>query len=395
MSVMGSTALVVFWLCAFLIVYTYLLYPGILFCAYCVAQIRSDLRFLAQRGNRRSRNLDRRALPGVSVIVPAHNEEKDLPAKIANLDEIDYPAEKLQFIFVSDGSEDRTAEILGEINDPRVEVHILSQRGGKASALNYAVERARHEILVFSDSTTLLTSNAIATLARHYVDPTVGAVCGSLQFQGNAVSQQTEGVYWKYESMIRLMEARLGATMTASGALFALRKECFEPLSQRTIIDDFVLPMRARKRGFRVLYDPEAIAIEFAASSVAGEFTRRVRLAMGSFRALPEFLRIRLRGFSLVAFLSHKLLRWVLPFLLIGVLCSNLFLLESAFFRYTLAMQGVFYFWALLGALMHDRLRKIPYALIAYFLLAMNMAFLVGFARCFSNRKEAAWQTVR
>ncbi|HSM76700.1 MAG TPA: glycosyltransferase family 2 protein [Bryobacteraceae bacterium] len=395
MSTLHTIALAIFWICTFLILYTYLLYPAVLFCFYCVAQIRSDLGFLARRGNRRSRNLVSSELPGVTMIVPAHNEEKDLPAKIANLSDIDYPQDKLQVIFVSDGSIDRTGEILRSIQDPRVEVYCLPERGGKASALNFATSKAVHEILVFSDSTTLLTPDAVSTLARHFVDPTVGTVCGSLQFQGNAVSQQTEGVYWKYESIIRLMEARLGATLTASGALFALRKECYEPLSQRTIIDDFVIPMRARKRGFRVLYDPEAIAIEFAAPSVAGEFARRVRLAMGSFRALPEFLKIRLRGFSLIAFLSHKLLRWILPFLLIGALAANLFLLDSAFYRYGFFLQALFYVWALLGVVLHDQLRKVPYALIAYFLLAMNMAFLVGFARCFYGRKEATWQTVR
>jgi biofilm PGA synthesis N-glycosyltransferase PgaC len=152
--------------------------------------------------------------------------------------------------------------------------------------------------------------------------------------------------------------------------------------------------MNARGLGYRVLYDPEAVATDFAADSISGEFARRVRLAVGSFRALPDFLKFRMTGFTPVAFFYHKLLRWILPFLLIGLLASNLFLLDSWFFRILFAGQLCFYSWAMLGLLLHTRLRGIRYVLIGYFVLAMNLAFLVGFFRSFSNRRAATWQRV-
>jgi len=222
----------------------------------------------------------------------------------------------------------------------------------------------------------------------------VGVVCGGLEFQRTSESRETEGVYWKYESMLRLMEARLGATLTASGALFALRRAAFRPLDPRTVIEDFVIPMNARSLGYAVLYDPEATAIEFAASSVSGEFTRRVRLAVGSFRALKGFLMAGLDGFTGIAFVSHKLLRWVLPFLLIALLVSNAFLLNKSLYRAALFGQLLFYLWACVGFVFRHRLQRVRYALIGYFLLAMNMAFLVGFFRFVAGREDGVWQRV-
>lgn len=141
----------------------------------------------------------------------------------------------MQILVVSDGSTDATNEILKNIPDPNVEVIFLPQRSGKATALNQGVLRARHEILVLSDASTLFAPDAVRNLARHFTDPSVGAVCGALRFHASSESQQTEGLYWKYESMIRLMEGRLGATLTASGAVYALRRKAYLPLDSKTI----------------------------------------------------------------------------------------------------------------------------------------------------------------
>jgi cellulose synthase/poly-beta-1,6-N-acetylglucosamine synthase-like glycosyltransferase len=219
-------------------------------------------------------------------------------------------------------------------------------------------------------------------------------VCGAVEFKGSAESRQTEALYWKYESALRLMEGRLGATLTASGAFYALRRECYRPPSTHTLIEDFVIPMNARNLGYRVLYDPEAVAVDFAADSVAGEFARRVRLAMGSFRALPQLIHARMSGFTFIAFVSHKLLRWMVPFLLIGLLASSLLAASDRFCRLCLIGQLIFYLWGAAGLVFRNRLRRIRYALVAYFVLAMNMAFLVGFVRSLTNRQESTWQRV-
>src|SRR5439155_5431425 len=144
--------------------------------------------------------------------------------------------------------------------------------------------------LVFSDGSALFDRNAIPCLVRHFQDPAVGVVCGALEFTRTLESERTDGVYWGYESMMRLMEARLGVTLGASGAIYALRCECYFPLAPNTIMDDFLIPMTARHAGYRVLYDPEARATDVAASSVAGEFARRVRVAAGSYRILGSLL---------------------------------------------------------------------------------------------------------
>jgi cellulose synthase/poly-beta-1,6-N-acetylglucosamine synthase-like glycosyltransferase len=383
-----------FWICFFLVVYTYLLYPVVLFLAYSLSQMVRDWRYLTGRRDRRTSPRNKEGLPRVSFLIAAYNEESCLPGKLKNLRELAYPADKLEVIIVSDGSTDRTNEILRGAEDPKLRVMILPERGGKANALNQAVAAARHEVLVFSDAATLFAPDAVANLVRHFVDPSVGVVCGALQFEGTDESKQTDGVYWTYESMLRLMEARLGATLTASGAIYALARAAYQPLPPGSVLEDLLIPMNARKQGYRVLYDPEAVGTEFAASTVGGEFTRRVRLAVGSFRALGELIRIPLRGFTMLAFVSHKLLRWAVPFLLIGMLASNVLLVNHSYYGVALAGQVIFYLWAALGYLFRDRMKRLRFGLVGYFLLAMNLAFLVGFFRYLLGRQEVTWQRV-
>ena len=384
----------IFWACLFLIAYTYVFYPIVLFIVYVLSQVRRDWKYLTGRRSRRASALTPEQLPAVTLIVPAYNEQAALPDKILNLYEIDYPAAKLETIFVSDGSTDRTNEILSSVPDPQIEVILLPKRKGKSEALNVAVSHAHHDILIFSDASTLFAPDAVKNLTRHFSDANVGIVCGALEFERTSESKQTEGIYWGYESMLRLMEARLGATLTASGALLALRRAAFRPLDSETIIEDFVIPMNARNLGYSVHYDPEATATELAASSVAGEFTRRVRLAVGSFRALKGFLTTGLDGFTGIAFVSHKLLRWVLPFLLIALLVSNVFLIEKSLYRAVFVGQLLFFLWAWMGFIFRRRVHGVRYALVGYFLLAMNLAFLVGFLRFVTGREEGVWQRV-
>jgi cellulose synthase/poly-beta-1,6-N-acetylglucosamine synthase-like glycosyltransferase len=381
-----------FWICLFLVLYTYFFYPILLFGAYSLSQMRRDWRYLGWRADRRTKSIEVSQLPPVSMIVAAYNEEVVLPAKIKDCRESDYPADKLELVFVSDGSVDRTNQILTDLDDQNARTILLTERNGKASAINRGVALAQSDILIFSDAATLFAPDAIRKLVRHFSDPSVGVVCGALQFQASEESRQTEGVYWKYESMLRLMEGRLGATLTASGAIYAIRRSCFVELAKDTILEDLMIPMQARKERFRVVYDPEAVAIDFAASSVAGEFTRRVRLAVGSFRALGYLLRIPLRGFALLAFVSHKLLRWIVPFLLLSMLASSCLLLSFPLYRAVLVTQVIFYLWAAIGYLFERQASKVRFGLLGYFWLAMNLAFLVGFWRFLFSQRDATWQ---
>jgi poly-beta-1,6-N-acetyl-D-glucosamine synthase len=375
----------IFWACLFLVIYTYVLYPGVLFVASSIVGLGRRGRTAPEAG----------ALPPVSMVIPAYNEERHLPAKLANLAALQYPRDRLEILFVSDGSTDATNEILERAAAGGFVTFLpLPTRGGKSSALNQAVGRARHDILVFSDAATLFAPDAVSKLVRHFADPRVGVVCGALQFQASAESRQTEGLYWRYESLLRLMESRIGVTLTASGAIYALRRECFVPLAADTLVEDLVVPMTARRLGFRVLYDPQARGTDYAASTVAGEFARRVRIATGSFRALGGLLRGPLDPVTAFAFVSHKLLRWTLPFLLIGMLVTSVALLDSPLYRALFALQVLFYAWGLVGYLFRPRIQGIRFALVAYYLLAMHLAFLVGFVRYLSGRREIEWRQV-
>src|SRR5437868_396700 len=389
-----SVARITFWICAFLVVYPYVVYPMLLFFAYSLTQVWRDLVYLTGRRGRRTLSPAPDELPAVSIIVPAHNEEQVLPQKIENLRRLDYSLDRMQIIFVSDGSTDNTARILRETEDRNFECVLLSERLGKANALNQAVARARNPILIFCDASTLFEPDAVKKLVRHFSDRQVGAVCGALRYQGTPEARQTEGVYWRYESTLRMMEARLGAILNASGAIYALRRECYPQLSQSTILDDFMIPMKAREMGFAVLYDPEALALEFAASNVSGEFTRRVRLAMGSFRAFGRLVRVPLRGFTPFALLSHKLLRWAVPFFLIGLLVTSIILSAYPLYRVALAAQIAFYIWAGLGFFFYEGMRRMRYGVVPYYLFAMHLAFLIGFIRCVFGSEKAAWQKV-
>ena len=383
-----------FWTCAALVAYTYALYPAVLFVAYAAAQVRRDLRYLTGPVERRRAAPRRPDLPRVSLVVPAFNEEAVLHGKLENIRALEYPRHALEVVIVSDGSADRTNAILAAASADGIRSVVLHERQGKAAAINAGVAASRHEVLVFSDASTLFAPDAVLKLVRHFAEPRVGVVCGSLRFQGNDVHRQTEGLYWRYESALRLMEARLGATLTASGAIYAVRRSAFETLATDVVIDDFVIPMSARRLGYRVLSDPEAHATELAAASVEDEFTRRVRLAMGSFRALTGFLSVPLDAVTYLAFVSHKVLRWILPLLLGGLLLASALLSGRPFYRAVLAIQAAFYVWAGFGWLFRQRLQNVRYALVGYFLVAMHLAFVVGFMRVVAGQHGVRWKRV-
>lgn len=384
-----------FWTCFLLVAHTYLLYPLLLFAASSAIQLRRDWQYLTRRRDRRRIPSEPLDPPEVTLIIPAFNEERYLPAKLANLREMDYPKDALDIVFVCDGSTDRTGAILRDAEGGNIRVIHLPERGGKANAINQAVASARHGLLVLSDAATLFAPDAVKKLVRHFTDPRVGVMCGALQFQANAESQQTEGVYWRYESMLRLMESRLGVTLNASGAIYAMRRECFVPIPTDTLVEDLVVPLGVRRRGFRVGYDPEATAVDFAPTTVGGEFTRRVRIATGSFRALGEIIAARLDPLTAFAFLSHKLLRWFLPFFLAGMLAASAALAASPLYRALLVFQLLFYAFGLAGFLFRQRLRGVRYVLVPYYLLAIHLAFLVGFVRFLIGSDTAEWRRVQ
>ncbi|MGH9488632.1 MAG: glycosyltransferase [Terriglobales bacterium] len=382
-----------FWCACTLVAYTYLGYPLLLFLASSAAELRRAWRRLRDGMPAASPAPDA-SWPAVSIIVAAHNEEAELPHLLSCLRHLDYPRERLELVLVSDGSDDGSEAYLAAQPDAWIRC-VRQPRQGKAAALNTGVAAAHHTLLVLMDASTRPQPGTLRQLVRHFADPQVGVVCGALRFVHPGNSQSTEGAYWSFECLLRLMEGRLGATLTASGALYAVRKACFPPLRATAWIEDFLVPMHARQTGLRVLYDPEAWAWETAAASVGGEFRRRQRLAIGSFRALPALWRTRLNWVTRWALVSHKLLRWSVPFLLLAALASNLALWPVAPYRLLLLLQLAGYGLACAAA---SGLRLTCHWRLAqglYFFLAMNAAFLCGFVRFVFDREETAWQQVR
>jgi hypothetical protein len=260
-------------------------------------------------------------------------------------------------------------------------VHLsAAARAGKTSVLNRCIPAARGEIVVLSDANTRIEPGALRALVRHFEDAEVGAVCGRLQLYNPTRAEYEESAYWKYESWLKALEGKQGAVVGANGGLYAIRRDLFSRLPPSTIVDDFVIPLRMLDQGYRVLYEPEALASEETTEDYGREFGRRARIAAGNFQSLglvPGLLS-PLRGFPAFAFWSHKVLRWCAPALMLVALAANVALLDEPFYRFTMAAQVGFYALALLGsvAVGPSFVRRI--AGVPYYFVTMNLAIAVA-----------------
>ena len=381
-------AQVLFWLALSLVVNTYVIYPIFVF---LVGMIRI----------RKQRSYAYSNLPTVTVVVSVYNEETVIEDKLKNHEASDYPAEKVSFLFGSDGSTDSTNEVLRRCHGENVVPHLFSRRRGKAAVLNDLVNESQSEIVIFSDANTSFRPDTVRMLVQPFADPTVGAVCGELVVVSD--SQTTGGfgerLYWKLENMLKTGESRISSTLGATGAVYAIRKSLFVPLPLgKVVMDDFIIPMGVLKRGFRIVYNPDAVAYERPTNSVGGEFRRRIRIAAANFNGISEYssLLTPRKGFVAFALWSHKLLRWVVPFLFLIVLGSTAFAARtSPFFLLVLWVEIAFLFMAFLGFVL-DRL-KINAGIFGmpYYFVAINCALIVGFIRYLFGSQQPTWEIVR
>ncbi len=387
-----------FWGTAFVLLHTYFFYPIVLMALDAVYQAFGNLRYIRSGDERRKPRATHLA-PQVSLVVAAYNEEACIAEKVRNSLALDYPSERFEVLIGSDGSTDRTNEIVAECSDPRVRLSV-ADRAGKTAVLNRCIPHAKGEIIILSDANTLIDPAAIKKLVRHFRNPDVGAVCGKLKLYNPKVKGYEESAYWTYESLIKFYEGKRGAVMGANGGLYAIRRTLFRPLSPGTIVDDFVIPLRILENGYGVLYDPEAVAWEETTEDYAREFGRRARIAAGNFQSLRMVPRLLLptAGFRAFAFWSHKVLRWCAPAFMAVALGSNAFLLnDGPLYWVTFFAQLAFYGLAFIGR----RTRNVPGILrkaasIAYYFVTMNLAMAVGFWRFVRGSQRAAWErTVR
>lgn len=383
---------VTFWSCAGLIAYTYVVYPCLVFLVAGLVQWWTDLRFALARGDRRP---ELRALPPqVSLVFCAYNEEAVIEGKMRNCAALDYPEAKLEILIGCDGCTDRTAELAKAAALSNAQVFVYPERSGKPAVLNRLLEQARGDLVVFSDANTMLDSKAVACLARRFVDPAVGCVCGNLRILPATGGSRTESLYWRLEVLLKFMESRLGLLLGANGGIYAIRRVLYSPLPRQGIIDDFLVAMRVRELGHRVVFDPEAVATESAAAGVTAEFRRRIRIGAGNFHALRPTASLLSPTAGRIAFSywSHKVLRWLVPFALPTALFSAILLARDPFYGAVAAAGLVFVALAFAGWVLEARRIRWKPVSLPYYVASMNVALLLGFVRFLSGRQTAVWE---
>ena len=385
---------VTFWTCAALVLYTYAAYPAVVW-------------FLSRLFGRAPRPPAAHDgdLPTVTLLIAAHNEEAVIAARLDNALGADYPSDRYQVVVASDGSSDGTATVVSRYSDRHVRLLDYKTRRGKASVLNIAMAEVDCELVLLSDANTHLEPGAVRRLARWFADPAVGAVCGRLVLTDPATGANADGLYWKYETFLKKCESRLGALLGSNGAIYAIRRKSYVPIPGDTIVDDFVIPLLAKLRagaeavpgaatGYQIIYDDEAVATEETAPDVGAEFRRRARIGAGGFQAIVLLRRLLHPGQGWVAFtfFSHKVLRWLCPFFLIGLLLASGLLWEHRFYRYALAAQITFYAAAQIPEHLPTRLKFLKPLRLATLFTNMNLALLVGFCRWLRGAQKGTWE---
>jgi cellulose synthase/poly-beta-1,6-N-acetylglucosamine synthase-like glycosyltransferase len=387
-----SLAEVVLWASIGAIAYTYLGYPALLVAYAALRQLRSDWAYLFAGESRRRRTPER--LPSVAVVVAAYNEERHIGERIRNLLELDYPPESLRIYIGSDCSSDATVAIATSMTTDRVVVAPFATRRGKPSVVNDLVARTSEDIVVFTDANTRFAPDAVRRIVRRFDEQSVGCVSGELRLVASSGAENQDHIYWRYERFLKFFEARAGILLGANGGIYAVRRALYVPVPPNTVVDDFWISFDIVRRGYRCDYDPEAVAYEHVPERIADEFGRRVRIGAGNFQALREFYALLSprRGMVAVAFLSHKVLRWFVPHLMISAACANVLLLDSPFYAVFAAAQVAFYGVAAIGYRM-GKSGPVPLPLrLPLFFVSMNIALLRGFVRYLSGKVGGTWE---
>lgn len=337
-------------------------------------------------------------LPTVTILISALNEADIIRARLENLLAVDYPQDKLETVIASDGSTDQTCAIVrsyAETYPGRIRLLDYPERRGKSTVLNTALQQLRSDIIIFSDANTMFDSQAALHLTRWFQDASIGVVCGQLHLQDAATGKNVDGLYWRYENMLKDCEGRLGALLGANGAIYAMRRTMFVPIPGDTIVDDFVTPLVSKLRfKHRIIYDIEAVATEETAPDIEGEFRRRCRIGAGNFQSLARLWRLLLpvQGWTSFVFFSHKILRWFCPAFLVLALVSNIGICDQPIYQWLLVGQIVFYLVAYRGQQLSKGTFSSRVVQLMTMFVAMNMALAVGFWRWVMGRQQGTWQ---
>ncbi len=375
-------AKIVFWLCGALIVYSYLGYPVAL----------TILSFFISVTPKR----DETYTPKVTLLIMAYNEEGCIREKIENAFATDYPLKKLEIIVASNGTTDRTDEIVREYHDRGVKL-LSYKEAGKTNAENLSIPKARGEIVVLSDANSIYESDAIRKMVSYFADERVGVVAGRLRYvSSKTMTGKGESLYWNYDGIVKTLESKLGKTLVAHGGTMAFRKKLYEPID-KALTEDFILPIRLIGKGYLHIYEPAAVIMEKAAEKGKDEYERKRRIVTQGARSFFTLMRELPLSQPLVIFelISHKFLRWIVGVFMVGVLTSNLFLLGDNFYFVIFILQIAFYLAALTGYLFEKKGIKVKLLYIPYFFCLVNAAAISGIINMLFGGKLSSWEKAK
>jgi cellulose synthase/poly-beta-1,6-N-acetylglucosamine synthase-like glycosyltransferase len=381
----------VLWICCFIVFYNY---AGYAIIAYVINLFKK----------KKNLGSSRPFYPTVSFIVAAFNEEDCIEKKIQNSFEQVYPSDRIEYIFITDGSTDSTPDIIEKY--PQIQLLHSNLRLGKSAALNRAVNAAKNDILLFSDANTFLNPEATQKIAGHYLDITVGGVAGEKKVMTPENDKEnigaSEGLYWKYESFLKKLDSDFYSVVGAAGELFSVRKELYEIVPAEVVLDDFIISMKVAQKGFRIIYEPQAYAMELPSFSIKDEKKRKVRIAAGGFQAmamLPEALAFwKHPGLSFL-YISHRVLRWTLsPLCLILAFISSYILsryVPNPIYKVIFLLQVAFYVGALIAYLSPTVTKYLKILKLPYYFIFMNISVIQGFFRFLRKKQPSTWEKVK
>lgn len=394
---MVITLKIIFWLCLALVVYTYVGYGAVL---YIILKVKN---IFFRRETTPILPLDPQLLPDVTLMICAYNEADVIEEKMQNIRALNYPQDKLCVMWVTDGSNDNSNELLQAY--PEVKLVYSPERKGKAAAMQHGLQENKAEYVIFTDANTMLNADAIREIVRQFMKKNVSCVSGEKRVAARHAGQATaegEGVYWKYESMLKRWDSELYSAMGAAGELFAVRLSHYLPAPSNALLDDFMMSMLILKDGHRIAYTNEAYATEYGSASTAEESKRKRRIAAGGLQSI-WWLRSLMNPFAYpkVAFqyVSHRVLRWsITPLALFALFPLNLLLLfasGSLIYQLLFLLQLFFYLSALTGHILKVSGRRNKLLYIPCYFLFMNLNVFLGIGYLMSHKDSGTWEKAR
>ena len=388
---------IIFWLCLALVVYTYVGYGAVL---YIILKVKN---IFFRRETTPILPLDPQLLPDVTLMICAYNEADVIEEKMQNIRALNYPQDKLCVMWVTDGSNDNSNELLQAY--PEVKLVYSPERKGKAAAMQHGLQENKAEYVIFTDANTMLNADAIREIVRQFMKKNVSCVSGEKRVAARHAGQATaegEGVYWKYESMLKRWDSELYSAMGAAGELFAVRMSHYLPAPSNALLDDFMMSILILKDGHRIAYTNEAYATEYGSASTAEESKRKRRIAAGGLQSI-WWLRSLMNPFAYpkVAFqyVSHRVLRWsITPLALFALFPLNLLLLfasGSLIYQLLFLLQLFFYLSALTGHILKVSGRRNKLLYIPCYFLFMNLNVFLGIGYLMSHKDSGTWEKAR